>query len=80
MRRIVYKGTYKQKRKKVFEQDGLRLWLGTQEGKRGELPKAILELKERRPGTSTSYDPFWSGIVTIQQGGAAVETTYLKQK
>jgi len=75
MPKIARKHKYHLNRKKLFELDGLRLWLDTVEGAKGALPGAVLELMRRRTGTRSKWEVCWSGIVRIEAWGATVETT-----
>lgn len=58
-------------RKRVFEKDGLRLWLDAQGYK--SVKGAILELERLKPGTRSAWEPCWRGIVRMEANGVIVE-------
>ena len=60
------------KRKKLFERDGLRMWLGTRWSSK-KRPVAHLELERLKLGTHTVWQLSWSGTVNNKVGAVVVQ-------
>jgi hypothetical protein len=77
MRKVIHKRVYGINRKKVFELDNLRLWLGTRERPEGEPCLATLQLEHRQPVGRSKWEVCWSGLVRTDPKWAEVENIEL---